>query len=282
MKNCELKEAKSHGTQDFPVEYYFVTEGASNYVMQLHWHEELEIVRVIHGELLLFLNNEQRLLRDGDIAFISSGMLHRAEPTHATYECLVFSPTFLKKYSFGRLSELLTPLISGDAIITLCERETEEVRAVTDKLLSSAQAQSEFIELRISANVSELIYVLYRDGRINTDPRSSLHKQGARLTIKLVDWIEEHYSERITLDELGAICGLSPKYLCSFFKKMTGLTPMDYVNRLRIEKACISISNGHTSITDAAFDSGFNELSYFSKLFKKYVGCTPSEYKSRF
>lgn len=282
MKNCELKEAKSHGTQDFPVEYYFVTEGASNYVMPLHWHEELEIVRVIHGELLLFLNNEQRLLRDGDIAFISSGMLHRAEPTHATYECLVFSPTFLKKYSFGRLSELLTPLISGDAVITLCERETEEVRAVTDKLLSSVQAQSEFIELRISANVSELIYVLYRDGRINTDPRSSLHKQGARLTIKLVDWIEEHYSERITLDELGAICGLSPKYLCSFFKKMTGLTPMDYVNRLRIEKACISISNGHTSITDAAFDSGFNELSYFSKLFKKYVGCTPSEYKSRF
>ena len=282
MKNSELKEAKSHGTQDFPVEYYFVTEGAANYVMPLHWHEELEIVHVICGELILFINNEQRHMHSGDIAFISSGMLHRADPTNATYECLVFSLSFLKKYSFGRLSELLTPLISGDAIISLGERETEEVRTVTKRLFASAMSQGEFIELRISADISELIYLLYRDGRINTDSGSNSHKHGTRMMIKLIDWIEEHYSERITLDELAAICGLSPKYLCTFFKRMTGLTPMDYINRLRIEKACLSIGNGHTSITDAAFDSGFNELSYFSKLFKKHVGCTPREYKARF
>ena len=118
MKYTEFKEAKLHGRQDFPVEYYRVREGAPNYVMQLHWHEELEIVRVADGELLLFINNEQCLLKKGEIAFISSCMLHRAEPSHATYECLVFSPSFLKKYSFGRVSELLTPLISGNSIIS--------------------------------------------------------------------------------------------------------------------------------------------------------------------
>ena len=280
MKYGEFKEAKSHGTLDFPVEYYHVYEGAPNYVMQLHWHEELEIVHVLSGELLLYINNEHRLMKNGDIAFISSGMLHRAEPTHAEYECLVFSPSFLKKYSYGKLSELLTPLISGDAVIESRAPEDEAIISATERLFASSHSEDGFIELCISANMCELLYLLYRAQRVNTDKKANSHTHGVRLTVKLISWIDEHYAEHITLDDMAAICNFSPKYLCSFFRKMTGLSPMEYVNRLRIEKACLSISNGHTSITDAAFDSGFNELSYFSKLFKKYVGCTPREYKS--
>ena len=97
----------------------------------------------------------------------------------------------------------------------------------------------------------------------------------------LIDWIEKNYAEKITLDAMAEVCGLTPKYLCAFFKKMTGYAPSEYVNRLRIEKACLMLSDGHSSITDAAFDSGFGELSYFSKLFRRYVGCTPSEYKKK-
>ena len=281
MKYNEFKEAKSHGTADFPVEYYHVSPGASNYIMQLHWHEELEIVRVLRGKLLLFVNNEQRQLEPCDIAFIGSGMLHRAEPIDSTYECLVFSPSFLKKHSTGRLSELLTPLISGDSTIAPMEREDDDISALIDEIFTSFSEKDAFLELKISSCIAKLFYILYRSGRIVTGGNGSTTKHQARTMIKLISWIDEHYTEHISLDDMAMLCNLSPKYLCGFFKRMTGFTPTEYINRLRIEKACLALSDGHTSITDAAFDNGFNELSYFSKLFKKYVGCSPREYKAK-
>ena len=74
------------------------------------------------------------------------------------------------------------------------------------------------------------------------------------------------------------VSGINEKYLCRFFKEFSGYTPTDYVNRMRVERAVSEMTVGGKSITDAAFDSGFNELSYFSRIFKKYIGTTPRDF----
>lgn len=279
MRFSEFKEAKSHGTTDFPVEYYDVKEGAPNSIMPLHWHEELELVRVSRGELDLYINNEETVLGAGELAFIGSGMLHRAEPHSCDYECLVFSPSFLKKYSFGRISELLSPLISGDSVIDIGKGACQVIAKTAESLLLAAARGGEYRELAVASDLARLFYLLYDGGYVVPREQKRLTKGQERTMTTLIEWIEKNYTERITLARMAELCGLTPKYLCSFFKKMTGYTPTDYVNRLRIEKACLALSDGHTSITDAAFDNGFNELSYFSKLFKKYMNCTPREFR---
>ena len=69
------------------------------------------------------------------------------------------------------------------------------------------------------------------------------------------------------------------KYLCRFFKEFTGHTPTDYINRLRVERACYEMKFNHLNVTEAAYECGFNEISYFSKCFKKYKGVSPGKYR---
>ena len=101
--------------------------------------------------------------------------------------------------------------------------------------------------------------------------------KGLKNVTLLLDWIDSNLTEPITLSSLAKKTGLSEKYICRIFKLYTSKTVTDYINERRIERACIEMAT--KSITEAAFASGFNELSYFCKLFKRYKGRTPSEYK---
>ena len=97
----------------------------------------------------------------------------------------------------------------------------------------------------------------------------------------VVKFIEKNYTRPLTLQELSASVSMSPKYFCRFFSEMTHQTPMDYLNRQRIAKACIQLDTTDDSITDVAYSNGFNDLSYFIRTFKKYKGTTPGKYKKR-
>lgn len=94
----------------------------------------------------------------------------------------------------------------------------------------------------------------------------------------VLNYIELHYADKITLNNLAKIAGMSPKYFCHFFFEMTGHTPIDYVNYYRIERACYQLVNTEDSITDIALSCGFNDVSYFIRIFKKYKGKSPKQY----
>ena len=96
---------------------------------------------------------------------------------------------------------------------------------------------------------------------------------------QVVEFIEQNYSSPLTLQQLSASVSMSPKYFCRFFSEMTHQTPMDYLNRQRIEEACYQLSTTDDSITEIAYRTGFNDLSYFIRTFRKYKGTTPGKYK---
>ena len=80
MGIIDYEEKKKRGPDGFPIEYHFINQNHFRYVMQLHWHKEFEIIRVLAGELRVFLNNSEYIARTGDIVFIGGHVLHRAEP----------------------------------------------------------------------------------------------------------------------------------------------------------------------------------------------------------
>jgi AraC-like DNA-binding protein len=136
------------------------------------------------------------------------------------------------------------------------------------------------VELKVYGQLFSLLYQLYNEDCIVPAVKSARTHQ-TETVAKLLDWIEKNYTEPITLEKLAEISGLSAKYLCRIFKEYTSKTVIRYVNELRINHACHEMASGKNS-TQAAFDSGFNDLSYFSKTFRIHKGKTPRQYRTEY
>lgn len=100
---------------------------------------------------------------------------------------------------------------------------------------------------------------------------------GNRDFMKVLKWTQENFKSPITLSKAAATVCLSENYFCSWFKKNGGITYRQYLNSVRINNACEFLVQGK-SIQEACDQSGFSDLSYFTQLFKKMMGCTPKEY----
>ena len=97
--------------------------------------------------------------------------------------------------------------------------------------------------------------------------------------LNAVDYMESHYERKISMEDLCRYSDLSEAHLCRLFKKEFSMRPMEYLNRMRISKAKELLSRKHMSVEKSAYACGFESTSYFAKLFRRYEGCSPSEYR---
>jgi YesN/AraC family two-component response regulator len=96
-----------------------------------------------------------------------------------------------------------------------------------------------------------------------------------------VSYVKRNYSEKLHLATAARLCDLSPFQFSRNFKKENGFTFRDFVVRVRIERAAELIKRSQVSITEAAFDVGFNDLSYFARMLRRQIGVSPSHYRIR-
>ena len=132
--------------------------------------------------------------------------------------------------------------------------------------------------LAIQSTCARLLNIVYRrsaSAALTPDPDWAMIRA-------MTGYIQAHYQETMKLEmiaEAGAVCR---SRCCELFRRKLGVSPLVYVNRYRLEKACGLLRDGK-SVTEAGFASGFQSASYFSETFRKFYGCTPSDYilKSR-
>jgi len=279
MKYAEYIERKHHGTPDFPIQHYLVNEAHSQYHMLAHWHREFEIIRVIEGSIAVHLNNVEYRLEKGDVVFAQGTCLHSATPTQCVYECIVFDPNMLIATPNNTSSEFISPIINSNADFkNLIEKKDSEIKGCVEKLSRALTLKEEYYELNVFSLLYFFFHLLLTHGYVLPKKKKSTDKKTLAI-ISLIDSIEKNFTDALTLDDLAAISGFNKKYLCRVFKEYTSKTPIEYINELRIEHAAFLIREKEKSVTDAAFESGFNELSYFCKIFKRYKGISPREYK---
>ena len=279
MKYYELAEKKSHGTPELPIEFYYVDEMHPRYVMQAHWHKEFEIIRVRSGKLDVYLNNVKHELLSGDCLFVEGGCLKYGYPENCVYECLVFDTSLLKRQRMTDIEHSLfdNPTASY-SFKNFIDKKDECVHTVIDRLFDTMRYQGTLYSLEAVSLLYRLFVEFYNAGYIQKKSREAPDK-ALSAVIAMIEWIEDNLREPITLAELSRVSGLSEKYVCRIFKLYTAKTVIEYVNELRIEKACLEIIT--QSVTEAAFCCGFNDLSYFCKTFKRYKGMSPREYREQ-
>ena len=281
MKYMNYREEKKHGTFDFPIEFYHVGPTHPRYEMSYHWHIEYEIIRILKGEFLMTIGEEEFLARAGDIIFVKGGLLHGGIPVKCMYECIVFNLDALMTSSPA--GDRLLKKIRDDSIQVLNHfpKPDPELMRITERMFGQMKIQAEGHELIVIGAFYEFFgYVLERRHYIITQDIST--KEGRRIEHlkRALEVIENSYPDCITLDDLAKAAGMNSKYFCRYFREMTHRTPIDYLNYYRIEQACFKLATSNSSIADVGMSWGFNDVSYFIKTFKKYKGMTPKKYLS--
>ena len=272
-------ESLPRGTARFPVELYPVDARDPRFHMAYHWHLEFEIIRVIHGRFALVWDEQPVDLPENSIAMIYCGALHGGTPSpDCAYECLVFDPSLLTKTNFAGQAELQRLLNGAGRVPPITQAAHPEIWARMTDLFTAASVQTVGAPLRVRGLLLECFGLLL-DGNcvIPADDRTHVNRKIEQIK-RVLARIERDYTENLTLADLADEAGMSSKYFCHFFQQLTRRTPIDYLNDYRVEQACMLLQSGTCTVTDAAFGCGFNDLSYFIRIFRKYRGTSPGKY----
>lgn len=280
MNYTDYIEKRKHGTVAFPIQYYYVDKTHPRYAMNAHWHQEFEIIRVLSGGFTVYLNNEEFNLTQGDILFVGCGSLHRGEPSECVYECIVVDLKMLLTKNDSITNHYIFQITNSQVSVknTLLPKNCELYKTVTELFVLMSNPKA-YYELSVFATLFTMLSQLYSNNHATLSNTAQPNRQ-VELVGFVLEWINQNLKEEINSKKLSQISNLNFNYLCKIFKNFTGQTITQYVNEQRIEHACYDIAGKNKSITQAALDNGFNDLSYFSKIFKRYKGITPREFMS--
>ena len=274
-----FNELKQHGTEDFPFGIYVIDKDHPKYEMAFHWHASVEIIRIIKGKLLITLNNISFTARDGDVVFVNPETVHGATPYECEYECLVFPLSFFK--SGNRACErFLEDLSDRNCRLDFMPSHDELISCAND-LFETVKTRENGYQFVTIGLVYRLIGLFVKSDQYSYETKGLTDKNDQKVLKlkKTLAFIRENFDKEISLDEIASPSGFSTKYFCSFFKEMTGKSAIEYLNSYRVERACRKLLGSDQTITQIAYGSGFNDLSYFIKTFKRIKGCSPSDYR---
>lgn len=279
MQYINYRESRRRGTPDFPLEYHHVTSNHPQYVMSLHWHLEFEILRIIQGSLSVTIDEQLVTASQGDMVLIPPGALHSAVPSDCEYECIVFDMNILLNKNDGSNALFHKIMEHKISLQNLFNKQQPQIQFLGTTLFKYISMKAPGYQTIVLGSMYLMFGLIFSSGYYSETIGNSKHMLRRISQLKhALEFIEANYNSNITLDEIAGSVDMSPKYFCRFFQEMTHLTPIKYLNNYRIERACYQLLTTDYSITEIAYNCGFNDLSYFIKTFKQYKGTTPKKY----
>jgi AraC-like DNA-binding protein len=239
-------------------------------------------------QALLVLKGAVRSEYEGGKATLLAGSLLLAPPgsrlsiregTGAIVKSFFFGPSLVDAFISESTVDRVVETLACDApCFTRLEGvDLEEASAVFAFLeRAAAEEQPGYLPI-IRLKVMELVLLLVRERDLGASPDKAAHFKAEDLE----RYIEEHYTEPLSLDKFATRFGLNPAYLSRAYRMQSGRTIVEYVNQIRIQKSCLLLKRSEVSILDIALSVGYNSLSLFNRNFRRILGMSPREYRNR-
>lgn len=289
----DLQELKIHGNFEFPVMVYPVT--LSQMYLKLirwHWHPEIEMIYMLEGKVEAMVDEESIILSPGQGIFVNQNILHafhRAEGYDAVFFSVVFHPAMIFGYGSAALSvKYLSTISENPNMKYLILQDNDPYTAPLIEHMKQIRhyyTTGEYgYELICKANICLMWNALLKVPR----DESSMVIKSKRIIndeqrIKdAILYIEQHFTDPITLDDIARSIHISKSECCRCFQRVLRQTPFEYLLKYRIFHATKLIQHQDPSannISNLAITVGFGNISYFNKVFKRYLHMTPTEYK---
>lgn len=277
-----LKEPKKHGNYDFTFEKYDIS---SDYVRQFattHWHDETEIIHVKKGSVKITINGKSFIGNEDSIFIVNSGEIHEIEGlvVPLSYSAYVFDFNMLSfKTKDAAEQKFITPILDGNLQFANCIKPNKHTITLLKYIYRLNSTEFQTCTLATKASLLQFFALLIEENQFTLCETQDRSFQKSHILKGIVKYISENYSHEISLQEIAKQFNMSYKYFCRFFKNNFQKTFIEYLNDVRLENAIRMFENEDISVTEAAIFCGFSNMSYFTRTFKKKVGCTPSQYK---
>ncbi|WP_340021446.1 AraC family transcriptional regulator [Paenibacillus sp. FSL K6-1096] len=283
-----LKEDREHGDAMFPLAAYWIELPAGAHVLDTHWHEEAEFFLLLEGEILFQVDTDYFTLRPGEAVFIESGDIHAAyalADTPCRFCALVFHPDLLASAQYDTIQQtVILPLQekrqSFPRHLTASVPWQAELLLHLNHMMKAYEQQMPGFESFIKGTLLIMLSQIALPGRsVNHSPSEGADNTKADRLKKAILYIQDHYQEPIRTRDLAGLIPMSEGQFCRFFKSMTRKTPVDYINSYRVRQAAALLQQSDRKISGIAMDVGFDNVSYFIKVFRKAMNCSPSEFR---
>ena len=204
------------------------------------------------------------------------GQIHGAEGDFTIYSslCLYIPKKYITNIAYS---------ITGEKDIFFSNKanpSSKNLQQLVNQFIQESREQKAGYKHLLESLSTQIIVELLRHTDNNISEKMNRRETGARLNIlKVVEYLHDNFNQDFTNEELLDIANLSPYYFIRLFKKETGRTPQQYLVELKIDKAKELLAFSNYSVTEICFLCGFSEHSHFSKVYKKFTGLTPLNYR---
>lgn len=283
------KELSALMDGSFP--FWIGFKSLSNYYgnyLEIHWHPELEFTFVTEGSMEYQANDTALVIEKGNGILVNTNTLHAARQinnTDCSYTAVRISPSLIGGTDGHRIYEqYINPIMCCKGLrylyLSSAIEWQNDVLEELRKLAEVSGDSSTGYEFSIMIHTLRIWQLIY----LNCERLLNQNFSASVTTEKLyaaLAYIHKSYASKITLDDIAGACHYSKSECCRMFNKILRQSPMDYVISYRIHQSLPLIANGKYSMTEITGMVGFSGSSYFSEVFRRQIGCTPTEYKRR-
>lgn len=282
--NEDRSEKVSYDFTEYPIYIrHALLSTYPNYSASSHWHDDIEFVMILSGNMRYNVNGEIIHLKEKEGIFVNVRQLHFgfSERTECEFLCFRLHPLLLCT-SPAMEQAFVAPLIQNPDMAYLKlspDKEShgkilahlKEIYAVKDTFTAPLKVQAAF-----SAIWGELYEHMPKT-------KSGNRKTAANLTVlkAMVGFIQQHYREKISLAEIAASGAVGQSKCCKLFRAYLNQTPNEYLTAYRLNKSSHLLCHTDMTVSEIALETGFCGPSYYAETFRKWFGQSPTEYKTR-
>ncbi|ADL03140.1 AraC family transcriptional regulator [Lacrimispora saccharolytica] len=253
-----------------------------------HWHKTVELFYMESGRMEYCTPKGTMIFPAGSGGMVNSNVLHMTRPQAESEKNIqllhIFDPSFIAGHHGSRIEQkYVTPITAAPQveIIPLSPEDPVQANILDDIRESFHLSENDFgYEVKLRETLSDIWIRLLAISRPLLEEKGDHSKANDKIKTMMV-YVHEHFGEKISISEIAAAAFSSERECFRAFHDCLHMTPVEYINNYRLQMACHLLANGREPITSISHACGLGSSSYFGKVFREYMGCTPLEYRRK-
>ncbi len=294
VQNIEFRAgSKEEKLPDFSSDFPYIASCAEldRYVGRIvpwHWHKAIELFYMESGVVEYYTPKEKIVFPAGSGGMINSNVLHMTKPNIESDNNVQLLHIFDTSFISGEQGNLIeqkyiTPIIAAPQLEVLALYPDNPTHERVLKRIQKAfhLSEQEFgYEIRLREALSDIWLSLFELSQPMIDEKDGYDKRNDKIKLMMI-YIHEHFADKISIQELAATAFLSERECFRVFHDCLHMTPIEYMRSYRLQMACQMLAKGDEPITYISHACGLGSSSYFGKIFRECIGCTPLQYRCK-
>ncbi|MGI8384895.1 AraC family transcriptional regulator [Robertmurraya sp. P23] len=244
----------------------------------MHWHDRIELLLVLKGQIHVYVGREEYVLKENDLLLINSNEVHGVESDQENKLLLIQIPiTFIKKFH----NNIEDESFHCQSFQSKDQQSYNIIRPLLAHLMLAVKRKEENYEIKVHSLLLDVVYQLVTHFKVDKKNVIINTEKDIERMNRLTNYIQQHYMNPITLQELADTEELTAPYLSRYFQHHMGQSFIKYINGIRLEHAVRYLLETDRSIIQIALECGFPNLNSFHKLFKDTFHTTPHQYRKK-